>query len=269
MPETTPQHAADGLIFSRDAIRALDRQAINLGIPAIVLMENAAAALERVVLEQLAPPLSPTSPAAPTASDSRRAHTTNPATTEDNHHAPPVVILSGPGANGGDGLALARRLLAVGIRSSVILAAPRHAFAGDALTQLNICQSLGIPIADGASVEVPRDARLYIDAIFGTGLTRPIQDLPARLVKALNAARKANDDARVIAVDAPSGLDVDTGAPIDTESPIPVVVQADITVTLGGMKRGLLQPAALRYAGTVTVGPIGVPRSLLKRYAER
>jgi NAD(P)H-hydrate repair Nnr-like enzyme with NAD(P)H-hydrate epimerase domain len=196
-----------------------------------------------------------------------------------------VVIVCGPGNNGGDGLALARRLLAIGVRSTVVLAAPAAKYTGDAGVQLAACRGFGVPIIDGVTHEPPAGAMVCVDALFGTGLSRPIEGRAAELVRSINASRMANKSSRTLAVDVPSGLDADVGRPIGAGSgggdPVddaddasadsgggPAVVRADRTVTLGGMKLGLLEPAALRWTGAVGVGPIGVPRALLKEHAQ-
>ena len=85
-----------------------------------------------------------------------------------------------------------------------------------------------------------------MDALFGTGLARPIEGLYRRAVEAMGASA-----AHVVAVDLPSGIDADTGKVLGA------AVRANRTVTFHRMKRGL--ELAPEYAGTVTVAPIGIP----------
>ena len=85
-----------------------------------------------------------------------------------------------------------------------------------------------------------------MDALFGTGLARPVEGLYRRVVEAIGAS-----SAHVVAVDLPSGIDADTGRVLGA------AVRADRTVTFHRMKRGL--ELAPEYAGRVTVAPIGIP----------
>lgn len=239
------QHAPSFVgTFSRAAVRELDRVAINeFAIPGIVLMENAAAALEEVALQMLV--------GAPDRG---------------------VLICCGPGNNGGDGLALARRLHNRGHRVALLLAAPRDTFHGDALTNLNIASRMTIPTCELDASSADRlfgvvDAKatlptLIVDSLFGTGLDRPIGPPIDRAVRWVNSLREQGS--RVLAVDLPSGLDCDTGEPLGED-----VIRADVTLTLAGRKRGFDNPASRTYTGRVEVGDIGVPVELLKRFDAR
>lgn len=241
----TPSHIAT---FSRRAVREVDRIAAEeFALPGIVLMENAAAALEEVALEMLS---------ADSSTPVRRG-------------SRPVLICCGPGNNGGDGLALARRLSNRGVRDVILIAAPREKYAGDALTNLRVVSQMSIPIYDiglvppsgtlAGILDHESQPRLIVDALFGTGLDRPIGAPMDAVVRWLNALH--SEGTRVLAVDIPSGLDCDTGLPLGD-----AVVRADITVTLAGLKRGFAHPASSAYTGRVVVGDIGVPVSLLKRF---
>jgi len=239
----TPSYTAT---FSREAVRALDRAAADeLGIPGIVLMENAAAAVEEIALTLLA-----------------GAGCADPG----------VLVCCGPGNNGGDGLAAARRLAGRGVRATVLLCALRDRFAGDALTNLRIAERIGLRLFDldprgpEASLSAVLDATgspaMIIDALLGTGLDRPIAPPLTTVVRWMQTLR--SQGAMVLAVDIPSGLDCDSGAPIGDAA-----VRADMTVTLAGRKRGFDNPDSRAWTGEVVIGDIGVPPSLLRRFDQK
>ncbi len=218
--------------LTREQVRELDRRAIEAyGIPGVVLMENAAAAIEEVVLTCLGD----------LPADSS------------------VLVLCGPGNNGGDGLALARRLQNRAVPVEVFLTADDERYAGDAAVMLHIVRCMGIScsVLDLEDVErvLPADPKqtLIVDALLGTGLDRPVRAGVSEVVAWVKRARNAG--AFVVAVDVPSGLDADSGEVLG------VAVQADVTVTLAAMKPGLT--LAPEIVGRVEVGDIGVPTALL------
>ena len=216
--------------FSREGVRALDREAIEgYGIPGIILMENAATAL---------------------AESSRRML--------DGRDEPSAVVFCGTGNNGGDGFALARKLANAGARVECVLVGDREKVSGDALTNMTVCERMGVPIRDEPSIDKPA---LAVDALFGTGLSRAIEGRATDAVDRINGSRERGS--QVLSVDVPSGLDCDLGEPMGEH-----VVRADVTVTLAGMKRGLAGDRARAYAGEVLVGDIGVPRALIVRHGE-
>ncbi len=102
------------------------------------------------------------------------------------------------------------------------------------------------------------DADLIVDAIFGTGLARPVRGAAAEMIERINAA-----EAPVLAVDVPSGLDCDTGRALGT------AVKATRTVTFVGPKSGFFEPGARRYTGTVVVADIGAPVELVERFGRQ
>lgn len=209
------------------AVRALDRLATErFGIPPIVLMENAARELREQALALL-----------------------------DIARDPAAVILCGPGNNGGDGLALARHLANLGIPVRIVLLTDPTKLSPDAATNLRIVQAMGIPVTD-PTADLPEAPGLVIDALFGTGLTRPVEGEAVRLVEWAQSCRSAGS--LILAVDVPSGLDATSGEPLGT-----CCVRADRTLTLAAMKPGLTRLEAQPYVGDVTVGDIGAPVSLL------
>ncbi len=235
------------LLFSREAARRVDRAALlDYGVPGVVLMENAAAALEAAAERML------------------------------RGGAGPAVILCGPGNNGGDGYALARRLHNRGVEVCVAMSGPAPAseVMSDAAINLRIiqCMRLTARVVDAASPESTLDGlcassepRLVVDALLGTGMRTPAQAPMTGMIRWINRRRAAG--ALVLAVDVPTGLDCDTGLPMidPAVGEEACVVRADATVTFVGMKSGFLAPSASAYLGEVTVGDIGAPRELLER----
>jgi hydroxyethylthiazole kinase-like uncharacterized protein yjeF len=166
-----------------------------------------------------------------------------------------VVIVCGAGNNGGDGFVVARHLFARGAEVEVFLAGASEKVTGESRINLDAYIDLG-----GTFTEIPEGALLgpagaslsradfVVDALFGTGLDRPIRGHLAEVIAAVNRA-----EVRCVALDVPSGLDADSGAPLG------IAVQADDTVTFGHLKIGLLTPEGARLAGTIHVVDLGVP----------
>jgi NAD(P)H-hydrate epimerase len=216
-------------VATRDEIRAFDRYAIEaLGVPGIVLMENAGRQIAEAARAMLA-----------------------------GRAKPRVVILAGPGNNGGDGFVVARHLAMAGIRAEVVLLAPREKIVGDAATNLRVLEALGFRVRVLAGkVEAmlgelrPRlaEADLVVDGMLGTGTRGEIREPYASAIGAVNDARRP-----VLAIDIPSGLDPDTGKPLGP------TVRATKTVTLAAAKVGFRKPGAEEYTGEVVLADIGVP----------
>ena len=176
-----------------------------------------------------------------------------------------VLVVAGPGNNGGDGLVAARHLANRGHPVRVLLAAPEEKFSGSAAEQLHTIRAMGAAGAPAADPVAALKCWLaessvedtIIDALFGTGLSRPVRGLAADLIAAMNHSGR-----RVISADIPSGLDCDTGEAWGH------AVQAVHTVSFCGMKIGFAQPAAASYLGQCSIGDIGVPRRLLEALAQ-
>jgi len=223
-------------LLSRDAVRRLDTLARErYAIPGIVLMENAARHAVDIALEEL-----------------------------EGVDEPRVLVVAGPGNNGGDGLAMARHLHNAGAIVQVLLAAPHSAYSGDALANLKITLAMGLIPDTDAPPCTPCDLELaasgmnpdlIVDALFGTGLDRPLSGVMAGLVDAINT--QADAGVRVLSVDLPSGLDAESGAPL------PVAVRATTTVTFVALKPGLLTLEAQTFVGDLVVADIGAPRELV------
>lgn len=166
-----------------------------------------------------------------------------------------VVVVCGGGSNGGDGFVVARHLLARGAEVQVFLTARSEGVTGESRINHDAYIDLGgeiLELPPGEPLEPLEQALaradFVVDAIFGTGLARPIEGHLADVIAVINAAR-----CHCVALDIPSGLDADSGSPLGT------CVQADDTVTFGHLKIGLLTPEGARLAGNVHVVDLGVP----------
>lgn len=199
-------------------------------IPSIVLMENAAIALSNHAIEML--------------KDARSLD---------------ILIATGPGNNAGDGFALARHLHNLGYAPTVVMISEPDRIKGDAKINLEIITKMELSKIDAQEYlahEHPIPG-LIVDALFGTGLTRAIDAVPAQLIEHLNACRKSGS--LTLSVDVPSGLNAQSGSPIGDS-----VIVADRTVTFGALKDGYRSIDAQPYLGDLVVAPIGVPIALLE-----
>ncbi|RDJ26597.1 NAD(P)H-hydrate dehydratase [Bosea caraganae] len=189
-----------------------DQAAIAAGTPGLVLMERAGRAVADSV--------------------SRRARP-----------GQRILVLCGPGNNGGDGFSAARLLRERGYAVTLALAGARAALTGDAAAMAERWPGAIEPLAAAK----PEEVALVVDALFGAGLSRALSDEVAEMVRRVNAA-----SATVIAVDVPSGLSGESGR---AEGP---VVRADETVTFFRLKPGhLLQPGR-SLCGVTTLADIGI-----------
>ncbi|HLZ71424.1 MAG TPA: NAD(P)H-hydrate dehydratase [Dehalococcoidia bacterium] len=165
-----------------------------------------------------------------------------------------IVVLCGPGNNGGDGLVAARHLGDWGVNVGVYLLKPRE---DDPLVEA--VRGLEVPVTsaeDDADLATLRSwltgSDLVIDALLGTGRARPIEGALAGVLDAVQAARASVPPPKILAVDLPSGLDADSGA-VDAHT-----VAADQTVTFQYPKLGLYTPER-EVAGRLQVVEIGIP----------
>jgi ADP-dependent NAD(P)H-hydrate dehydratase / NAD(P)H-hydrate epimerase len=164
----------------------------------------------------------------------------------------PVVVLCGPGNNGGDGFVAARHLVAHGWPVRLALLGSRGDLKGDAAHHANLWQGAVEPmspaILDGAGIA--------IDALFGAGLSRPVDGAAVEMIEALKASKIP-----ACAVDVPSGVDGATGEVWGHAAP------AELTVTFFRKKPGHLLFPGRAICGTVELADIGIPTSALESIA--
>lgn len=217
------------IVMSREEVRAFDSFAIDtLGIPGVVLMENAGRSCAELIKEKLA-----------------------------GVREPKVCIFCGTGNNGGDGYVIARHLLNSGFKITVVICGDRSKIKGDAKINLDILEGLNQPIeqlnlrSDNIAAQVKTyaaGADMLVDGIFGTGLKGQLSDDYKQLIESIN-----DRNCPVLAVDIPSGLDCDTGEPLGA------AIKADYTVTFVAVKEGFNSAGkASQYTGEIYVASIGI-----------
>ena len=217
-------------IVTADQMKNIDRRTIReFGIPGPVLMENAAAAM-LAEMESFF----------------------------DGLGGVKVGIICGKGNNGGDGLALARRLSVCGVPVRVALLAPFSAVSGEAKVNLSILRKTDVEILPNASTRTLQDviswSDILVDAMLGVGLSSPLKGIYAQAVEMINASAGP-----VVAIDIPTGINADTGAVMGT------AVLADLTVTMALLKRGLVLYPGAHFAGTIRVVDIGIPSEVVEK----
>ena len=165
-----------------------------------------------------------------------------------------IVVVAGPGNNGGDGFVAARLLAERGARVEVMLLGDIGRLKGDAALAAKKWTGPGAA-ADPSALA---GAEVVIDALFGAGLDRPVEGTARALIEAINAGK-----APVYAVDLPSGINGTSGAALG------VAVKAAHTITFFRKKPGhLLLPGRL-HCGTIAVADIGIPASVLETIAPK
>ncbi len=204
------------VLLSADHMRAAEAAAINAGVASASLMESAGDAVAQIAMKGWL--------------------------------KTPVAVVCGPGNNGGDGFVAARRLVEAGWSVSVSLLGDRAALNGDAKLMADLYEGEIAAFSPAAIT----GAGLIIDAIFGTGLTRPVDGAMREAVDAINA-----HPAAVLAVDLPSGVDSDTGAVMGA------AVNAARTVTFFAKKPGHVLFPGRALCGAVDVADIGIVSSAL------
>lgn len=188
---------------------------------------------------------------------------------------PFVLAVCGTGNNGGDAAAAARMLYEKGYRVEILITGEASRFSEMMKMQVDILENLGIPVnyagnylpdenngksekktapAGEEISELTGRADFIIDGIFGIGLSREVSGLNKDIIKMINGA-----GARVVSVDVPSGINAGTGQIMGT------AVKADVTVTFGVMKKGLVFFPGHMYAGRVLVKDCGFPAEAVKR----
>lgn len=163
-----------------------------------------------------------------------------------------IVAVCGNGNNGGDGIAVARILFLRGRRVSIYMCTEGRKLTEETQRQLDIAIHMGVPIDTWFS---PDEYTVIIDALLGTGLSREVSGSISKLIGTINST--AHD--RVYAVDIPSGISATNGAVLGN------AVRADVTVTFGYNKTGLMLYPGREYARKVVVVDIGfAPQAVSK-----
>jgi hydroxyethylthiazole kinase-like uncharacterized protein yjeF len=220
--------------ISAETMTGADRRAQALGVPGVRLMEHAGTAVAAAVKAL--------------------------ATDLDRWGTGPIVILCGPGNNGGDGYVAARRLALAGasVVVAVVAAEGRPTSSSAAKNWDRVARDTGIvkihaPVArDVAMFGLGIDkAAVVVDALLGTGVRGALREPIREAVEVIGRARAAG--VPIVAVDTPTAVDLSSGEPSD-----PAVI-ADLTVTFHRPKTGLLTRRGARHAGKVLVAPIGIP----------
>lgn len=215
-------------IMTREEARAFDFWAINtIGVPGVVLMENAGRSCAELIREKL-----------------------------KNVAGPEVCIFCGTGNNGGDGYVIARHLRNFGYKIKVIILGNEDKIKGDARINLDILRAMNQPIeqidpdAPGIEKKIEKlaaNANMIVDGILGTGLSGEVKSGYRRIIETINTLK-----CPVLAIDIPSGLDCDTGRVLGA------AIKADFTVTFGALKKGFTAEQATRYTGEIYIASIGV-----------
>lgn len=181
-----------------------------------------------------------------------------------------IAVVCGPGNNGADGLVVARHLAARFARQErviIFLVAPEESRSELFFLQLERCRKIGIPTID--LIENPQEtsrilgAALIVDAIFGIGISRPVEEPFFSVIEVLN--QKAGP--LVVSLDTPSGLDCDRGFPCGAPQQKTIAVKANLTITFGIAKPGFFISSGPTHVGRLRVLPIGFPLETQKSEA--
>jgi NAD(P)H-hydrate epimerase len=217
-------------LVTTEQMRDLERRSEAAGVSTATLMENAGLAVAQEVWMLLG------------SLEDRR-----------------ILALCGPGNNGGDGLVAARHLFEWGAQVAVYLLSPRDP------ADPNLAEITAREIPVSMATEDPGletleglvgAADAIIDALLGTGGSRPIDGTLAEVLRRLAAARERTVRPRLVAVDLPTGVNPDSGAAD------PLTVKADLTVTLGFPKVGLYSGRGADFVGRIQEVEIGIPAEL-------
>ena len=206
-------------LLTTEEMAEADRRAVALGVPSLTLMENAGRAVADEAMKMVAP-------------------------------GAKIAVLCGPGNNGGDGFAAARILRERGYDVRVSCLVPVDQLKGDAAVMAGKGSGSSLATVSDALHE----AELIVDALFGAGLSRPLEGTAVAVVTAVNAS-----GVPVLAVDVPSGLDGNTGASHA------LVVAATRTITFFRKKPGHLLMPGRAICGMVVVADIRMPDAVLIR----
>ena len=233
-PRSWPLADADHLLVSGAQMAQLEQRLFASGLPVPALMEKAALALAGRLRDRLRPMAGPAAEGLRLAWPAERG----------------VLVLVGPGHNGGDGLVVARELHLAGLPVRIWSPFERH----KPLTADHLRHALWLGIPRLLESPDPADPALWLDALFGIGQTRP----PGETLEALLEARQRQRPGGLVAVDGPTGLCADSGLLLGMGG-----ATAALTWSIGLLKRGFLQDRALARVGQLERIPLGLQPALL------
>lgn len=218
------------IIVTPKQMQALDSRTMeDYKIPALILMENAGREVTESILHYF-------------SEQARRG----------------VLVVVGPGQNGGDGLVVARHLFQKGIVCNIISLIAETAFKKEAAINLEIVKKLGIRLCFAINGQIEGiaslfwDAGVIVDAIFGIGLSRAVEGHFRWAIEQINTS-----PAKVVAVDVPSGISAHDG------SVLGCAVKADLTVTMGFEKTGHFLQDGVECSGKIITADIGIPKQTM------
>lgn len=217
-------------LVTSEEMRRIDKKAIEeIGIPSIVLMENAGLKVADAIEKKYGP-----------------------------LKGKYVYIFAGSGNNGGDGMVVARHLFNQKVKAKIFLLAEKKNIKGDAAINLAITEKMGIPMREITSPAFMESlekelekADVVIDALLGTGAKGAPRGLMKKVIDLINKHSK-----NTVAVDIPTGVDADRGE-VRGEA-----IKAEYTVSLAYPKRGLYLYPGMDYAGEIEIADIGIPTGL-------
>ena len=219
-------------LATREEIREIDRKTIEeYKIPVLVLMENAGRVSSEIIRE-----LYP--------------------------GAESFAVIAGGGNNGGDGFVISRHLLQAGLKVTTYIATDPEKLTDAALTNFNILKNIDAEIVElkGKASKLSR-ADVMVDALFGTGLTRPLEGFYKELVERINDI-ESPDVAPKVAIDIPTGLDPDSGNTVGSETSKGTCINADATITFMLPNIGLFVEPGREMSGRVFIVDISSPKLL-------
>jgi len=217
-------------LLTSEEMRRIDKKAIGeIGIPSIVLMENAGLKVADAIERKYGP-----------------------------LKGKYVYIFAGSGNNGGDGMVVARHLFNQKVKAKIFLLAEKKNIKGDAATNLAITEKMGIPMREITSPAFMESlekelakADIVVDALLGTGAKGAPRGLMKKVIDLINKHSR-----NTVAVDIPTGVDADRGE-VRGEA-----IEAKYTVSLAYPKRGLYLYPGMDYAGEIEIADIGIPTGL-------
>lgn len=217
-------------IATNEVMRQIDKYSIDvLKIPGIILMENAAMAVIKNI-------------------DLKKFNS--------------FTVVCGRGNNGGDGFAVARHLFSAGKVVDVFMVSSENGMSSDCRTNYEILKNLGVKIGSINNMEdilALRDSiercDVTVDAIFGTGLRRNVEDIYAQVISVIN-----ENSSYVLAIDVPSGFDSNLGKSLGN------CINANKTVSFQCYKMGFLNYNTDKYTGEIVIEDIGIPSEVVDKF---